>query len=491
MPEADLEQVAGLNLSTQKERPWLFGLLIAPTAVLSNGLIAGALSYLLRQQGVSIGRSSQIISLLILPQSIYFLWSPVTDFWISRRTWLIVGAMGAALTMAAAFQGGRLDTPSAVALMFLSACFGQLIVASCGGLMGTLHSEVTRRRASAFYQGGSLAFGGLGIYVLATLTEKFSLGPLGWITAAFIAVPSFAAFAVPRPPLEKTEDLTVARIQDSPTKNRFFSGPLPIAILIIVSLILLVKLLGVPFFGWIAGAIVLLPILAACAVKLLPQEQASALKQTFSCIGYEFKTTFFRWRAVPYTLVMLFPMCSGAAIGLLPGIAQDYGVTGQQMAWMNGIAGALLTAAGSLAATLIPTHVRAPVAYLSVGLINEAMIAILWLGPLRPSTYFLGATLFLFTIGACYSLFTAVVLDFLGKSGKSGCGRYSIINSLGNVPVAYMTAVDGHGGKLWGARGLAGTDAVVGAIGGALLLAYFLTRKRTEAYSGGPTVTTK
>jgi hypothetical protein len=480
MSETALEQVAGPQTPTQKERPWLFGFLIAPNAVLANGLIAGALSYLLRQQGVSIGRSSEIISLLILPQSIYFLWSPITDFWISRRSWLIIGAVASALTMAAAFQGGRLDTPSAVALMFLSACFGQLIVASCGGMMGTLHREATRRRAGAFYQGGSLAFGGLGIFVLATLTEKFSLGPLGWITAAFIAIPSFAALAVPQLPLDRIEELPAA-VKDPEKKSSLVSGPLPITVTVILLLIILLKFLGVPYFSWIAGAIAVLPLFALLAVKLLPQEQASALKQTFSCIGYEFKTTFFRWRAVPYTLVMLFPMCSGAAIGLLPGIAQDYGVTGQQMAWMNGIAGALLTAAGSLAATLIPTRVRAPVAYLSVGLINEAMIAILWLGPLRPSTYFLGATLFLFTIGACYALFTAVVLEFLGKSGKSGCGRYSIINSMGNVPVAYMTVVDGHGGKLWGARGLAGTDAVVGAIAATILLTYFLTRKRTEA----------
>jgi PAT family beta-lactamase induction signal transducer AmpG len=73
------------------------------------------------------------------------------------------------------------------------------------------------------------------------------------------------------------------------------------------------------------------------------------------------------------------------------------------------------------------------------------------------------------------------VLEFLGQSGKSGSGRYSIINSLGNIPVAYMIALDGRGGKLWGARGVAGTDAVVGAIGAAILLTYFLTRKRIEA----------
>jgi PAT family beta-lactamase induction signal transducer AmpG len=411
MQEVALEQVAGHNPPATKERPWLFGLLIAPNAVLAFGIISGVLSYLLRRQGVGIGRSSEIISLLILPQTIYFLWSPITDFWIRRRTWLMVGAIGSALTLAAAFHGSRLDTPAAVALMFLSACFGQLIVSSCGGMMGTLRSEATRRKASSVYQAGALAFGALGVFVLARLAERMGMGALGWIAAALIALPSLAAFAAPEQ----------------------------------------------------------------------QREQGQGIRKTFAGIWHEFKATFFCWRAVPYTFVMLFPMASGALIGLLPGIAQDYHVSGQQMAWMNGLAGALLTASGTLAATLIPARIRASVAYLSVCLLNEALLLILWLGPLSPSTYFIGATLYLFTIGTCYALFTAVVLEFLGQSGKSGCGRYSIINSLGNVPVVYMTALDGRGGKLWGARGLAGTDAVIGAIGAAILLTYFLTRKRTAA----------
>jgi PAT family beta-lactamase induction signal transducer AmpG len=410
-PAAALEQAAGPNPPTTQERPWLFGLLIAPNAVLAYGIINGVLSYLLRRQGVGIGRSSEIIALLILPQTIYFLWSPITDFWIRRRTWLMVGAIGSALTLAAAFHRSRLDTPAAVALMFLSACFGQLIVSSCGGMMGTLRSEATRRKASSAYQGGSLAFGAFGVFVLARLAERMGMGSLGWVAAALIAVPAFSALAAPEQPGEKGPDI----------------------------------------------------------------------KQTFVGIWQEFKTTFLRWRAVPYTLLMLFPISTGAAIGLLPGIAQDYHVTGQQMAWMNGLAGALLTAAGSFSATLIPARIRASVAYLSLAMVNAATLSILWLGPLSPSTYFVGATLYLFTIGACFAMFTAVVLEFLGQSGKSGSGRYSIINSLGNVPVAYMIALDGRGGKLWGARGVAGTDAVIGAIGATILLAYFLTRKRTEA----------
>jgi hypothetical protein len=295
--------------------------------------------------------------------------------------------------------------------MFLSGCFGQLVVASCGGIMGTLHTEKGRRAASSFYQAGSLAFGALAIFVLAMLAEKVQQITLGWISAVMIGFPALAALAAP-------------------------------------------------------------------AQEVLSSERFA---HTMQRIWLEFKSTFLNWRAVPYILLVVFPMGSGAAIGLLPGIAQDYHVGGHQIAWMNGIAGAFLMASGSLAATLIPSRVRASVGYLSCGLVNAAMLGVLCMGPLRPSTYFAGVTLYLFTIGASYAMTTAVILEFMGNSGKSGSGRYAIINSLANIPVAYMTALDGRGDKLWGTRGLPATEAVLGAVGASILLSYFLTWGRTTA----------
>jgi PAT family beta-lactamase induction signal transducer AmpG len=392
---------------TIKERPWVFAFLIIPMAVLSNGVIGGGLSYLFTRHGVDMARGASIISLLNLPQTIYFLWSPITDFWIRRRTWLMLAATTGAIGVAIFFQIPNLASPGAVALLFLSACFAQLVVASCGGIMGSLQSEAVRRRASSFYQAGSLAFGAVGIFVVASLAERMNQGHLGWIIAAMIALPSLVALAAPK------QDVITA-------------------------------------------------------------ESASEISKR---IGREFKTTFFRWKAVPYIAVVMFPMGSGAAIGLLPGLAADYHVSGQQVAWMNGLAGTALTALGALAATLIPIRIRASVGYILVCLVNEVTLAVLWLAPLRPSTYFIGATLYLFTIGTCYAMFTAVVLEFLGHSGKSGSARYSIINSMGNVPVAYMTAVDGLGYGRWGTRGLPAIDVVVGISGGMILLAHFLSQK--------------
>jgi PAT family beta-lactamase induction signal transducer AmpG len=396
--------------SVSKDRPWLFSLLIAPSAVMMNGVVqGGVLAFLLSQQGVGSGRQSRMMFLLSLPTWLYFLWSPVTDFFVRRRTWLLVGGLLAAAAMVWSFYQSNIASTAALSLMLLSACCSQLVVSSCGGMLGAMRLERSRRLGSSFYQAGSMGFGALATSLLVWQSSRVDREMLGYIAAALIGIPTLFALAAP--------------------KQEVISE------------------------GTFAG--------------------------TMHRIWLECKTTFWRWEALPYTCCMVFPMASGAAIGLLPGVARQYGVSGDNVAWVNGLLGGLLMAGGSAAASVLPTRVRASVMYMVVALINCATLGVLWLGPLRPSTYYLGVILYLFTIGTCYAMFTAVLLEFLGHSGKSGSGRYSIINSLGNVPVQYMLLIDGWGGDKWGGRGLAGSEAVVGAVGAVILLAYFLSRNST------------
>lgn len=398
-------------------RPWLYSFLIAPSAVLMNGVIqGGVIGYLARQQGISELKTSQIISTLALPTMIYFLWSPITDFLVRRRTWLLIGGVLGGLLMAVAFASGRLDSRISMVLMFIGACCSQLVVSSCGGMMGAIGSERPKRVAGSFYQGGSLAFGAVSVFVLISMAGRVSRGLLGVIAGLLIAAPALVALAA-------SEQEVIAEPDFARTMRRVWE---------------------------------------------------------------EFKSTFLRWKAIPYTICLGFPIGSGAAIGLLPGVAQDYGVSGQSVAWMNGIGGALLMAGGSLSASLIPARLRASVAYCLMGAVNALSIAVLGFGPTLPGTYFLGIGLYLFTIGTCYALFTAVVLEFMGASGKTGSGRYSIINSLGNVPVLYMIVLDGWGGQKWGPRGVSATEGVAGVLASVLMLAYFLTHGRTIGATQAP-----
>jgi Major Facilitator Superfamily len=408
MQSAEIEELGAETSPRPRERPWLFGFLIAPDAVISIGLAGGALTFLLRNEGVDPARAASISALIVVPHAIYFLWGPITDFWFQRRTWLLVSAVAAAAAIIYAFHLHRLGSTLAVSLLFFAASIAVLSPAACGGMMATLRSELNRRRASSFYQAGSLAIGGVAVFALASLAGRFSLSVLGLIVAALIVLPALAALAAP------------------------------------------------------------------------PEHVISehTARQTAARIWRECKATFFRWEAIPYTLIVAGPGGSGGMIGLLGELARDYGVTAQQVAWMNGLGGALLTSAGALVASLIPVRVRAPIAFLISALINAVSLAILVLGPLHPAVYFTGTVLYLFTIGACYALTTAVILELLGGSGKSGSGRYSIVNSLANVPVVYMIWLDGRGYALWGPRGMPGIDAVVSAVGASLLLAHFLVSRR-------------
>jgi len=409
---ASLEPVQSPNSKEprQAERPWIYGLLIAPSAVVANGVVqGGVLAYLLSQQGIGSKGQSHLVFLLALPTWLYFLWSPITDFFVKRRTWLVAGAVTAAAFMAIAFHLHSLSSDISEGLMLISACCTQLVVSSCGGMMGAMSTERAKRVSSGFYQAGSLGFGALAVSALIPLSSRVSADKLGLAAGAMITLPALLAFAAPH-------QETIATGSFSATMQRVWS---------------------------------------------------------------EFKATFFRWEALPYTACMVFPMASGSAIGLLPGVAQQYGVNGDSVAWINGLVGGLMMTAGAVGMGAIRYKMRAGQMYMIIALINCAALAVLWLGPLKPSTYLAGTVLYLLTIGACYTMFTAVVLEFMGHSGKSGSTRYSIINSLGNLPVVYMLIVDGIGGEHWGGRGLAGIECVVGAIGATILLSYFLTAGRS------------
>ncbi|HEY1806674.1 MAG TPA: MFS transporter [Terracidiphilus sp.] len=394
--------------SPPHERPWLFALLIAPDAVISLGLVSGALAFLLRDEGVDPGRAASISALIALPHAIYFLWGPITDFWFQRRYWILAASAATAATVVYAFHLPRLSSTWSVSLLFLAASIAVLSPAASGGMMATLRNELNRRRAGSFYQVGSFAIGAAVIFASASLAGRSSFGVIGLIMGALIVLPALFAFIAPSEPVISEH----------------------------------------------------------------------TMRETLAIILHECKTTFWRWEAIPYILIVAGPGGSGAMIGLLGAIARDYGVSGQQVAWVNGVGGALLTCAGALAASLVPVWVRAPIAFLISTIVNAATLAIFVIGPLRPGVYFTGTVLYLFTVGACYALTTAVILEMMGASGKSGSGRYSIVNSLANVPVAYMIWLDGRGYALWGPRGMPAMDAIVSGVAASLLLTHYIVSGR-------------
>src|SRR6202789_2501527 len=159
--------------------PWLFALMSVPHAVITGGVSGTLLSFLLRQQGVALHAIANQRALLLLPGSLFFLWSPVTDFLLRRKTWLLLSTAASALTVMIALETSNYASRSAVALLWTSSCLILLASASLGGLVASLMLPEQKTRVGCFLQAGNLAgvaFSGGGLLLLAAHVSKLTLG---------------------------------------------------------------------------------------------------------------------------------------------------------------------------------------------------------------------------------------------------------------------------------------------------------------------------
>src|SRR5258706_4608306 len=103
--------------------PWLFGFLGIPNG-LSNAIIVLLMPYVLRRQGVSVDRIAEIVALASIPNVWYFLYSPVVDLGLRRRTWILLSASTAGLCSALAILLIPVSLPAVIVTLFTAAALG-------------------------------------------------------------------------------------------------------------------------------------------------------------------------------------------------------------------------------------------------------------------------------------------------------------------------------------------------------------------------------
>jgi MFS transporter, PAT family, beta-lactamase induction signal transducer AmpG len=112
-----------------------------------------------------------------------------------------------------------------------------------------------------------------------------------------------------------------------------------------------------------------------------------------------------------------------------------------------------------------------------------ALVALLMAAiPRTPLTYSFGVLAYVFFGGVAYAAFSAVVLFAIGRGAAST--KYATLSSLGNVPVVYMTAVDGWAHDRFGTGWMLATDALSAVA--CIALALLVLRKINAAQSHTP-----
>lgn len=180
-----------------------------------------------------------------------------------------------------------------------------------------------------------------------------------------------------------------------------------------------------------------------------------------------------------FVLVLLvMPMGSGAISYLWSAIAQDWHAGPGTVILVTGVLNGLVSAVGCVAGGWIADRYGVWRAYFFCGAVSGCTALMMAMLPMQPAVYVTGVLLYGFAMGMVYAAFTALVLYATGK--KHVATRFSLLCSIGNISVVYMTAFNGWMHDQYNSRMMLLGEALPG-IAVALLFAWTLRWMRKRA----------
>lgn len=385
--------------------PWLFGVFSTPYGSFT-GLVGVALPYLLRRQGIAVGRIATISALVQAPTICYLLWAPAVDVGLRRRTWLLVLSVASAVCATLALWRLPIDGVGlTTAVLLLASIVTQPISSAVGGLVAAVVPNRFRGRTGGWSQAGMLTGGVVTGGLTIWLSGHASMSSTALVAGALIVAPAFAVLAVHEP---------------TPPRRR--------------------------------------------------------LGQELRAVARDIRATL-RRREVRVGLVyFLSPVGAGALSNLFSAVAREYHAPAGVVIWIVALAG-VLTPVGALTGGFLCDHYDRWLVYPVAALVAAASAVTMAAAPLTPATYVAGAASYALALGFCYAAFMALAFQLVGPDTAASATRFSLFMAAVNVPVVYMTRLDGWGYSHFGVRGMLLVDGLANALFGA---AFLVARKQRD-----------
>ena len=159
-------------------------------------------------------------------------------------------------------------------------------------------------------------------------------------------------------------------------------------------------------------------------------------------------------------LLLLMPIGSGAASNLWSAIAGDWHTDADTVALVTGVLSGAAGVLGCIAGGYLADRRGVWIAYLGSGAICALVTIIMAVLPYHPVEYIGGVLTYSFGLGLLNAAFSSVILYAIGK--KNAATKYSLLSSLGNTPVVYMTTFDGWIHDLHSSKYMLVAEALVG-----------------------------
>lgn len=187
---------------TRPAHPIVFLVLILPFGVM-GGYLTVAVAYLLSQAGLSVEQVAELVAVSFIPQTWKFLWAPIADITLTRKTWYLLGA---GISAAGIYAIGAVPAdPAFIPMLYFAVVVANVAVTFLAMAVESLMVFGTpaeqRGRAGGWFQAGNLGGaglgGGAGLWMGESLPEPWMAGAVLGVACALC---SLALLFVPEPP---------------------------------------------------------------------------------------------------------------------------------------------------------------------------------------------------------------------------------------------------------------------------------------------------
>jgi MFS family permease len=244
----------------------------------------------------------------------------------------------------------------------------------------------------------------------------------------------------------------------------------------------LAQRLGAP-----AAVMIVAGALLGCSLCLLwvgepAKHQHPSIAASMRAVFVDLWDTIVRSRAGLLAMILCFlPAGASAAVALFAAMAMRWNTSADAVALYTGLLGGIVAAAGCLAGGWLSDQMDRKRAYALTGFFLAVVAVGMALGPHNQFGYATFTLAYQFGSGLAYGAFTGFVLEAIGRGAVAT--KYNALASLSNIPIWYMTVVDGWASEKWNPNVMLYVDAASEVAGAVvfLLLAAVLLRRSARA----------
>jgi PAT family beta-lactamase induction signal transducer AmpG len=236
--------------------------------------------------------------------------------------------------------------------------------------------------------------------------------------------------------------------------------------------VVLVRTLPVPIAALLLGMMVMAPTVMLFFIPV-PATAARGVGEMFRNFFADLYRVFKRPGCIVGLICFVSPTACFALTNLFSGMGSDFHTPESWVTALNGPGVAVVCSLGCLAGIWICGRFLRRTVYIGAGFGGaSAALALIWV-PHTLVFFATGVLLYNFFQGINYTALTALEFEIIGPGNPLASTQIALLTAASNLPISYMTAIDGHFHTTHGLSGMLAVDGISSVVVGTTLLLAF------------------